>query len=79
MPKSYLRQPPNIFKKELIRSACPHADATEIDVDGINHLLHQIGYGHEILTPDEQDLLLDNINGHHAMRTLPVEDLIGLV
>ena len=57
---------------------CPHTDATEIDVDGINHLLNQIGYGHEILSPDEQDRLLDDINGHHAMRTLPIEDFVKL-
>ena len=75
---SFSSQPPSIFKTDIIRSVCPHTDATEVDVDGINHLLNQIGYGHEILTPEEQDQLLDNINGHHAMRTLPVEDFVKL-
>lgn len=58
---------------------CPFPDATEIDIDGINHLFNRIGYGHELLTADDQDALLDDINGHHAVRTLPVKDLVRLI
>mmetsp|Transcript_40157 Transcript_40157/g.82625 ORF Transcript_40157/g.82625 Transcript_40157/m.82625 type:complete len:95 (-) Transcript_40157:576-860(-) len=76
---SFSRETPNRFKKELFKSVAPSPTATEIDVEGINMLLRNIGHESDCLSRQEQDTLLDEAVGHHDTRSIPVEKVLQLV
>mmetsp|Transcript_35967 Transcript_35967/g.78800 ORF Transcript_35967/g.78800 Transcript_35967/m.78800 type:complete len:149 (+) Transcript_35967:101-547(+) len=77
--QNFSRETPTRFKKELVRSVCSFPEATEVDVEGINHLLTRIGHGNDVLTKADQDDLLVHTVGHAATRTLPVDTLMKLI
>uniref|UniRef100_A0A7S1Z4Q3 EF-hand domain-containing protein n=1 Tax=Trieres chinensis TaxID=1514140 RepID=A0A7S1Z4Q3_TRICV len=74
----FSRETPKRFKKELFKAAI-NPDSKEVEVERINQLLKNIGHEEDCLSKDELDVLLDEANGAHDKRVIPVEKMMQLI